>query len=219
METNRYANGLIYKVVDLGYNKQYFGSTSESLSQRMVRHRASYRSYKNNPKKSLRNSVYDIFDEYGMENCKIELVEYYPCNTKEELRRREGQIIKDNDCVNKRVEGRTKQEYKEDNKEHIQEYMKQYNITHKKEISENKQNYRESKKDLLQEVIECECGAFVTREWKVRHENSELHRRYLEFKENPTDKLVKCSCGSIIPKQKLNRHKQSLKHLRYNQDI
>ena len=219
METSRYANGSIYKVVDLGYNKQYFGSTSEKLSQRMVRHRASYKSYKNNPEKSHRNSVYDIFDEYGMENCKIELVEYYPCNTKEELQRREGQIIKENDCINKRVEGRTKQEYKEDNKEHIQEYMKQYNITHKEEISENKQKYRESKKDFLQEVIECKCGAFITREWKGRHESSELHRRYLEFKENPNDKLVKCSCGSIIPKHKLNRHKQSLKHFKYNQEI
>ena len=219
METNRYANGLIYKVVDLGYNKQYFGSTSENLSQRMVRHRASYRRYKNNPETSLRNSVYNIFDEYGVDNCKIELVEYCPCNTKEELRRREGQIIKENDCVNKRIEGRTRQEYKEDNKEHIQEYMKQYNIAHKEEISENKQKHRETKKDFLQEVIECECGAFITREWKGRHENSELHRRYLEFKENPNNKFVKCSCGSIISKHKLNRHKQSLKHLKHNQEI
>jgi hypothetical protein len=32
--------------------------------------------------------------KYGIENCKIELVEAYPCENKEELRKREGYWIK-----------------------------------------------------------------------------------------------------------------------------
>ena len=42
---NRYENGKIYKIVDVGYNKMYIGSTCESLSKRMERHRASYKHY------------------------------------------------------------------------------------------------------------------------------------------------------------------------------
>ena len=42
-----------------------------------------------------------------MENCKIELVENYACNSKEELNAREGFYIQNNECVNKLVAGRT----------------------------------------------------------------------------------------------------------------
>ena len=42
---NRYENGKIYKIVDTGYNKCYVGSTCESLSQRMARHRKDYARY------------------------------------------------------------------------------------------------------------------------------------------------------------------------------
>ena len=44
---NRYENGKIYKIVDVGYNKCYIGSTCESLSKRMERHRKQYKEYIN----------------------------------------------------------------------------------------------------------------------------------------------------------------------------
>ena len=40
---NRYENGKIYKITDVGYNKCYIGSTCESLSKRMERHRKQYK--------------------------------------------------------------------------------------------------------------------------------------------------------------------------------
>ena len=43
--------------------------------------------------------------------------EDYPCNSKKELDAREGEYQKNNDCVNKRVAGRTKKQHYEDNKE------------------------------------------------------------------------------------------------------
>ena len=61
-----------------------------------------------------------LFDEYGMENCKIELLEDYPCENKEQLLKREGYYIQNNDCVNRCVAGRTINEWKEDNKENYQ---------------------------------------------------------------------------------------------------
>ena len=90
---NKYQNGKIYQITDIGYNKCYIGSTTEGLSLRMTRHRANYKNFlKNNGKNFI--SSYDLFNEYGLENCKIELIEYYKCNTLQELRKREGEHIK-----------------------------------------------------------------------------------------------------------------------------
>ena len=54
----------------------------------------------------------------------IELIEECPCNDKNELNRREGQMIREMNCVNKRIEGRTGKEYREDNKEYIKQKKK-----------------------------------------------------------------------------------------------
>ena len=123
-DMNKYQNGKIYKIVDVGYNKCYIGSTCESLSQRMARHRQHYReSFKNNRKFV---SSFRLFDEFNVENCKIELIESYPCENKAELERKEGEHIRVTDCVNKNVAGRTVVEYRKDNKEAISEYAKSY---------------------------------------------------------------------------------------------
>ena len=47
------------------------------------------------------------------------MIEYYKCDTLQELRRKEGQHIKKNESVNKVVESRTDKEYYVDNKEII----------------------------------------------------------------------------------------------------
>ena len=133
--TNKYQNGKIYKIVDIGYNKCYIGSTTEGLSLRMARHRQGFRSFLNHNKKFI--SSYDLFNEYGVENCKIELIEYYKCDTLQELRRREGEHIKNTECVNKRVECRTKHEYYEDNKDKINGRHKEYYENNKDKIKEH----------------------------------------------------------------------------------
>ena len=58
-------------------------------------------------------SAIEIFDEFGIEDCKIELIENYPCNCKEELLRREGHYIKSIDCVNNVIPHRMEEERKE----------------------------------------------------------------------------------------------------------
>ena len=98
---NKYQKGTIYKITDIGYNKCYIGSTCEKLCHRMARHRLSYKTFLNNNRKFM--SSYELFKEYGIENCKIELIEYFPCDSLAELRKQEGEHIKNNECVNKRV--------------------------------------------------------------------------------------------------------------------
>ena len=62
-------------------------------------------------------TVYQSFDEYGFENCKVELVDLFPCNIQAESHTREGGIIKKNECVNRFIPGRTKSEYQKENRD------------------------------------------------------------------------------------------------------
>ena len=68
---NRYDNGKIYKITDVGYNKcMYIGSACESSSKKMERHRTQYNHYIKGKMKKKTTAI-DIFNEFGIENCKI----------------------------------------------------------------------------------------------------------------------------------------------------
>ncbi len=126
--TNKYEQGKIYKVCDVSYTMAYYGSTIVPLCKRMANHRYNYRQYKSNGEGD-NLSVFRIFDEFGIDNCKIELVELFPCASKMELERKEGEYIKNNECVNKTVAGRTLKEWRQDNPD----YMKNWDDTHKEQ--------------------------------------------------------------------------------------
>jgi adenylate kinase family enzyme len=85
--------------------------------------------------------VFDLFNEFGIDNCKIELLEIYPCNSKMELEAREGYHQRLNECINKRMEGRAKKQYCQDNKDKIAQYMKTYNEANKEILAENQKAY------------------------------------------------------------------------------
>ena len=100
METNKYANGKIYRIVSNVSNKQYIGSTIENLSKRIYAHK--------HPSNKTSSKV--IFQEDGIENCKIILIENYPCLSRDQLLMRERHFIESMDCVNKVCPIRTKEE-------------------------------------------------------------------------------------------------------------
>ena len=147
---NKYQNGKIYKITDIAYNKCYIGSTTEELSMRMARHRQKYKQFLKGTQKFM--SSYDLFNEYGVENCKIELIEYFKCDTLQELRKKEGEHIKNTECVNKFVAGRTVKEYHEDNKNKIREYKKEWYEDNKDKIKEQKKEYYQNNKEKLNNI-------------------------------------------------------------------
>ena len=102
-------NGKIYKVSDNEGHLCYYGSTESTLKVRMKNHRGSYTAYLKGNKKY--NYIYSIFNKYGIDNCKIELVKLFPCASKIHLRIEEGIYSKNLECVNKNVAGRTQKEY------------------------------------------------------------------------------------------------------------
>ena len=90
----------IYKIESSKGDKVYIGSTAKQyLSQRFQQHKNGYKKFKNGTGKN--DIVFELFDEYGPENCQIILLESYSCNCKDEKNAREKQYIKNLDCINK----------------------------------------------------------------------------------------------------------------------
>jgi hypothetical protein len=155
-----YKNGKIYKITDIAYTKMYIGSTCQPLSKRLSKHKNDYKVWKDGKKGKV--TSFDLFDEFGIENCKIELIENFACNCKDELQKKEGEHIKNNDCVNKLIPGRTQKEFYIDNKDKILEYKKKYYIdnkdnrkdyieANKEKIKESKKEYREANKEKIKD--------------------------------------------------------------------
>ena len=146
-----YKNGKIYKIVDIGYTKMYIGSTTQPLYKRFSCHKRNYISWKNN--KHNKVMVYDIFEEFGFDNCKIELIEECPCENRMELNRKEGEFIRNNECVNKCIAGRTKQEYYKINKNEILEKQKKHYEANKDRIIERQKKYQKEHYNLNKDKI------------------------------------------------------------------
>ena len=141
VKTKNYQNGKIYQVVDIAYEQCYFGSTIDTLPNRFKGHKTTYQQYLNGNKRKY-TSLFDMFDKFGIENCKIELVENYVCSSIAELHKREGYYIKNNDCINKNISGRSAKERYNDNPEPYKEKNKNYYQNNKngriKEYNDNK---------------------------------------------------------------------------------
>jgi hypothetical protein len=121
---------------------EYIGSTTRPLSERMSKHRTAFKG----GGIGRCSSIKTLFDKHGIENCKIELIEDYPCERKEQLDKREGEIQRERTCVNMKIAGRTKAEYYLDNKEELNGKMKQYQLENKDRINEQRRQRHLNKK-------------------------------------------------------------------------
>lgn len=188
---NKYERGKIYKIVCNETGKIYVGSTTEpTLARRLAGHRGKYKEYLNGG-----NSISSI-EIIKNENYYIELICNAPCNSKDELRVIEGKYIRELDCINKRVAGRTQKQYYIDNKERLktqhQEYyennknkIKDYRITNSDKIKERKKKYREDNTDKIKQIMKqkftCDCGGKYIYSTKARHFKSKKHQKYLNL--------------------------------------
>ena len=137
----------------------------------MADHRRKYKEFQQGKFQLI--ASFELFERYGVENCRIELEEMFPCNNKEELLSREGYYIKNSECLNKRVPGRTYDDYKHDNRALIQ--------------SINSKHYYKNKEKILniqKEHITCGCGSSIRRSDKAKHEKSLKHQEYLNSLNN-----------------------------------
>ena len=197
---NKYHNGKIYKIVDVGYSKCYIGSTCESLSRRFSKHKHHYKTHdKDNNKRYCR--CFDLFDEYGVDNCKIELIEFFKSDTKDELLAREGQHQQQNECINKKISGRNKTQWYEDNKDRLKEDAREYRDIHREEIKEYLKSHYQENKHKYKEYKENH------REQKRQHDK--------KYRDKNKDIKIDCACGSNVSKLHWNCHLRTKKHQDY----
>ena len=170
---SNYNNGKIYKLVNKEKNLVYIGSTTQTLRRRYTQHK--------NEAKLKRISSYKLFEDGGI--VTIELLLYYPCNTKKELCEVEKQYIKNIDCVNICIPNRTNKEYYNDNIEHLQKKASEYHEKNKTKINEKKRKvfHEVTKKNLLAPVL-CQCGIWTSKIHHLRHERSIYHQEFIKNK-------------------------------------
>lgn len=160
-----YNNGKIYKICCDEIPEVYIGSTTYPLNKRWIAHKSNYNSFQQNEYAHVRS-----FDILKYPSARIELIELYPCNNKNELLQREGHYIRISNSVNKQETGLTKKEsankWAKNNKEKTKEWRNANHDT----LLEDKKEWYELNKERLSAYVDCDCG----KKYQVRHKSRHL---------------------------------------------
>ena len=97
-----YKNGKIYCTRNNINDDIYVGSTTQPLSKRMAKHRVDAKR-----EIKMHSIFYSKVNELGIERFYIELLEDYPCESLKQLRKREGEFIREIGTLNHHIAGRT----------------------------------------------------------------------------------------------------------------
>jgi hypothetical protein len=146
-----YTHAKIYAIRAPGTNSVYIGSTTNRyLCRRLAQHRNDYKRFKEG-KEHYRWS----FKLLEHEGHYIELVEKVSCSSIEELRKREGELIRTTaNCINWYVAGRTTAEYQKEHEEELKVYRANWYENKQREkalISSDKSPQTHSHPDQEQE--------------------------------------------------------------------
>tara|TARA_R110001606_G_scaffold140258_1_gene279016 strand:+ start:31 stop:549 length:519 start_codon:yes stop_codon:yes gene_type:complete len=164
-----YNNGKIYKIINLENKVIYIGSTTEKLCKRFSNHK-----HRGNGNKIIL-----------LENC--------PCNSREELIKKEQEFIEQYDNLLNQLRAFNSEEY---NKEYQKKQKKKYFEENKDKISEYRKVYYEENKDN-----------------KLEYQKVYREEHKVEISQKDKVKLV-CECGCEIRKYDMNRHKKTKKHIK-----
>jgi hypothetical protein len=222
-----YQKGQIYTIrYRLDDTLLYVGSTTQPLHKRWAEHKRKY----NNPSSFNYNTFLSqiMRDTNDFQNWYIELYKAFPCNSKRELEREEGNIIRLlHSNLNQVIAGRNYEEWREDNKERLKEYYQQWYKENKEERSIKSKEYRENNKEKLKEY---EKLRYIRRQQDENYKQykSEYAKNYNQinkeivsekkkvYRENNKEKInerMECLCGCNIRKYDFNRHCKTNKHI------
>ena len=216
MSEERYKNGKIYTIRYRGDDSLiYVGSTCLPLYKRWHSHKSTC--FSENSKCHL--YIYTkIRETNDFNNWYIELYEEYPCENKEQLLKREGEIIREIGTLNSLIAGRTKKEWTEENKEKVSKQKKQWAEENKEKVSEKLKQYRTDNKEKLSEHMKQyyneNKNKILDYHKQYNEENKEKisEKRKLLYQINKEkiseyrkEKIV-CVCGCEINKRTLKQH-------------
>lgn len=140
----KYQDSKIYKIVLDDCDEVYVGSTTRALCARMAGHRA-------NAKTTNASHVHRFINEYGWDKAHIILIENYPCQSKEELKKKEREWIEQIGTLNRRIPLRDWKEYYDIHKEEKRQYYKEWSERNHERLKAYSIEYRERNKDELYE--------------------------------------------------------------------
>lgn len=164
-----YNNGKIYKLYITGIEDIcYIGSTTETLSERLCKHR--HQAFNDKQNKCVSHQLFQDNNEVV-----IELVEDYPCESKKELEERERfWIERYPDCINKNIPTRgwkerwyanhehnlsKHREWLAKNKEYVSQKQKERRLANLDEARRKDRECRERRKEEAnahkREKVEC----------------------------------------------------------------
>ena len=217
-----YQNGKIYKIESHQGDKIYIGSTSKQyLSQRFDKHRSNYKKWKIDPSTvNGKTRSYELFDDYGLNNCFITLIESFPCNSKDELTGREAYYIRSLTCVNKVIPLRTEKEYRADNKEIIKEKMKEYRADNNDIIKQKQKEYRADNKEIIKEkqkeYYNDNSDIIKQKKKEYYNDNSDnIKQKKKEYYKTCGSIKSICGCGLSVDKCHKSRHYKTTRHQAY----
>jgi hypothetical protein len=229
-----YSNGKIYTIRNKNDDtKIYVGSTIQPLYKRFGGHKAS------NKLERYNNCLLYLEINNDWSNWYIELYENFPCGSKEELHKREGEIIRLIGTLNNQIAGRSIKEWRDENIDKYRQYQKEYNEENKEKISKyHKEHYKENidkikerskewrdnnkeyqKKyyeENKEEIIEKQKEYFEKNKEKIIEKNKESSKNYRNNNTSIINEKAKqkiyCVCGCLIRNDSMSKHKKSKKH-------
>jgi hypothetical protein len=199
---------LIEPIVEHDESEIYIGSTTEDyLSKRFNGHKRMYKSWLNGKTHNVR--VFNLFNKYGVDNCKIILLENVHANTKDELISRESFYIRKLKCINKIIPGRSIEEYYKTNKDVILNYKKEYYEANKDEILNKQKEYYEANKN---EKLNKQKQYYKTNKDEILNYKKEY---YQTNKNKILNQKVVCNiCNCNVIKINIKKHCKSKKHIK-----
>jgi hypothetical protein len=184
-----YKQSKIYALKSYEGDDIYIGSTTQLLSKSLYEHKKKYKT------RDGATSSVKLFEKY--DKVFIELIEEVECENAEQLKKIKGKyIIKYCDvCVNINISGRTKKEYRDENKEKMKKYQSEY-------------------KKKLEVKITCECGSKIRTDCKKRHIKSNKHLKHILGMMRDPNK-ISCECGGKYRPKDKKRHGRTTKHIKF----
>ncbi len=215
-----YNNGKIYTIRSHQTDKFYIGSTCSTLTKRLSKHKWNY-------KRGILTSTSRDIVKY--DDCYIELLEAYECKNKNELRKREGELIRQykDMVVNCKIDGRTPKQYYIDNKEQLQLNNKHYRVDNKEKLQEyHKQYYKDNREKLIHEAKQYRIDNKEQIQIKNKHyyiDNKQVIQKYKkQYRIDNKEKIrehqnqkYNCVCGGKYTNVNKSRHLKSKKHQKF----
>lgn len=206
--------GRIYKIISTQGNDCYVGSTFNTVRDRFKEHKRGYIKWKNG--KTGKCSVYNMFNDYDISNCKCILIKEYEVVDKRHLEVYETLWIKKLKSINKLepcggiLKKEQDKQYAENNRERHRERGRIYRENNKEKIKDKYQKNKESIKIKVKLYRENNIEIVKNNKKKYYEKNKD---KINEKNRNYNKELINCQiCDCEITKGFYSKHRRTIKH-------